>query len=181
MEAAKAFTATTKLEVEMKLATIATLILAMTLSSVDPSSASDGAPAPASAKPDKEHLRTALKLLETMETDKALQKGIENMVDLKIKQQPLLAPYRETLLKFFSKYTSWDSLKNDMAAIYAENFTTEELKKLIDFYQTPVGKKFARKNPELARRGSILGMQKVQEHMLELREMIQKASQKLSK
>jgi len=122
--------------------------------------------------PDKERLDAAMLLLKAMKVDKTLEKSITNAVDIKIKQQPMLEPYHGVMIKFFAKYMSWESLKDETAAIYAGAFTLAELKKLTEFYNTPTGKKLAEKNPELMRQGSLLGMRKVQEHIMELRQMI---------
>lgn len=53
-----------------------------------------------------------------------------------------------------------------MATIYMEEFTHQEIKELIAFYETPVGKKMAEKSGELAQKGMTAGQawgMKVQE------------------
>ena len=121
---------------------------------------------------DKEKLSAAVELLKTMQLDKTFEKMIVNNVNLQIQRKPMLAPFREVMLQFFSKYMSWDSLKDEMAAIYAAKFTIDELKAITAFYKTPAGRKLALMAPELSKRGAELGAQRVQLHISELQSMI---------
>ena len=121
---------------------------------------------------DKEKLSAAVELLKAMRLDQTFEKMIVNNVNLQIQRKPMLAPYKEVMLKFFRKYMSWDSLKDEMAAIYAAKFTTDELKAITAFYKTPAGQKLALMAPELSKRGAELGAQKVQSHIPELQAMI---------
>lgn len=127
----------------------------------------------ASAAPSPESIKAANELLLVMELEKTFSESIEQQVDLQIRQNPMIAPFREVMLEFFKKYMSWASLKDDMAKIYAEAFTVKEIQDLVVFYKTPTGKKAAQKLPELASKGAELGMTRVQKHMPELQNMIQ--------
>ena len=121
---------------------------------------------------DKSHTVAAIELLESMQLEITFEKTIESAVDLQVKQNPSIAPYRKVMLEFFSKYMSWESLKDEMAQIYVDAFTIQELKELTAFYKTPVGKKAALLMPQLMTKGGELGMKRVQEHMPELQLMI---------
>ncbi|MBU0550863.1 DUF2059 domain-containing protein [Myxococcota bacterium] len=126
------------------------------------------------AAPDAARLKAAEELLLVMDLEKTFSESIKQQVDLQVRQNPMIAPFREVMLEFFEKYMSWESLKGDMANIYAEAFTVEEIKDLVKFYNTPTGKKASLKLPELASKGAELGMTRVQKHMPELQSMIQK-------
>lgn len=127
----------------------------------------------------EEHLVAAHELLRAMLVDKTLGESIEKMVDVQIQQNPSIAPFRKVMLEFFSKYMSWESLKDDMAEIYAEEFSIQELKELTAFYRTPTGRKAALLLPQLMSKGAELGMRRVQEHMPELQQMIAKEAEKI--
>jgi hypothetical protein len=58
------------------------------------------------------------------------------------------------LLAFFEKYMGWKNTKAEMAKIYTNQFTTEEINKLTEFYQTPLGIKTGKLVPENYRRSS---------------------------
>lgn len=111
-------------------------------------------------------------LFKVMELPVTYQESIEKMLEVQVKQNPSIAPLKDTMLKFFDKYMGWESMKEDMAKIYMKNFTDEELKELIIFYKTPVGRKTAILMPVLTSEGAALGQQRVQEHMHELQMMI---------
>jgi len=125
--------------------------------------------------------REAERLLNTMGMATSMNKMIENVLNMQMQQKPVLAPYKGVMLKFFRKYMSYESLKPDLIAIYADVFTEGELKKINEFYMTDTGKKTIRILPTLAQKGSQLGMQRVQTHMGELQDMIKAEAARIQK
>ncbi len=116
--------------------------------------------------------QTAEKLLELFDMQAILLQSTEQMLDLQLKQSPHLKPYRSTILKFFDRYMSWKSLKSDIIAIYAKEFSQEELEDMIAFYETPTGQKAIRKVPELMSKGALIGAQRVKNNIGELQQML---------
>ena len=57
------------------------------------------------------------------------------------------------MMDMMAEALSWDKIKADYVALYAETFTAAELKDLIAFYKSPAGQAFTQKQPELTRRG----------------------------
>jgi len=47
---------------------------------------------------------------------------------------------------------SWNKMKADYVALYAETLNEQELRDLIAFYKTPTGQSFVKKQPELMQR-----------------------------
>jgi hypothetical protein len=45
----------------------------------------------------------------------------------------------------------------EVAALYARNFTTEEIRQVTDFYRSPVGQKFLEKTPVIAQESMVMG------------------------
>lgn len=133
--------------------------------------------APAALADTKSHRKAAEDLLKAMNMDRQFTMAIDQSLDAQIKANPQLGPYRPTLKKFFDKYMSWDSLKDELVTIYANAFTEKELHDIITFYKTPVGKKVVEKTPELMTQGMQLGVRRVQEHQVELQQMLQQAIQ----
>ena len=127
----------------------------------------------------QEHLAATHELLQAMHLDKTFEESMEKMIDVQLQQNPAIAPFKNVMLEFFSKYMSWESLKDDMAEIYLEEFSIQELKDLTAFYKTPTGQKAALRVPQLMSKGAELGMRRVQEHMPELQEMIAKEAAKM--
>ncbi|MCZ7591757.1 MAG: DUF2059 domain-containing protein [Kiritimatiellae bacterium] len=56
------------------------------------------------------------------------------------------------MMDLMSEAMSWDKLKDDYIALYAETFNEEELKALTAFYSSEAGRAYTAKQPELTRR-----------------------------
>ncbi|MGO8704039.1 MAG: DUF2059 domain-containing protein [Candidatus Brocadiia bacterium] len=127
----------------------------------------------------KEHLAAAMELLQTMQMDKTCAQVIDASVEMQIKTNPELAPYRSVMQDFLRKYMGWDGIKDGMAKVYMDEFTTVELMDITAFYKTPTGQKLALRLPALMTKGGAIGQQRVQEHMGELQDMIAKKKAEL--
>ena len=117
----------------------------------------------------------AYKLLETMDMKKQFDIMKNGMLEMQLKAAPQLTPYKEIFVKFFEKHLVFDSLKRELADIYLDMFTPEEIKDLIAFYETPLGKKIIEKTPELTLRSAQVGQNAVAKHLLELQNELKKA------
>ena len=115
----------------------------------------------------------AARLLDAMDMQATLDASIEMTMDSQLAANPALAPYRAVMLDFFRKYMSYQSLKADLAAIYADMFTEEELAAIRAFQESPVGKKATHLQPQLMQRAGELGQQRVQANLSELTRMIE--------
>ncbi len=124
--------------------------------------------------------KEAEKLLNTVGMDKMFNQSIQQMLNIQMKQNPQLLPYKDVMLKFFNKYMSYSSLKNDIIKIYTDTFTQNELKDINDFYATQTGKKTMKLMPMLMMKGNQLGVQKVQSHIQELQQMIDEETKRLN-
>ena len=119
------------------------------------------------------HRKAAENLLIVMEVDKSLPKVVEQVVEGQMQQNPQLAPQREVLQRFLTKYVNWASVKEDTITAYTQEFTEPELKKLTEFYKTPLGKKASEKMPQLAFIAGQFGLRQAQAHQAELRQMLE--------
>ena len=130
---------------------------------------------------DNDSRKEAELLLSTMGLDEALEQSISQMLDVQLQQNPTLAPFKQVMLKFFNKHMSYESLKPEMITIYAEAFTSTELKEINAFYKTPTGAKTIEKLPELMAKGGQIGAQRVQDNIHELQDMIKVESERIQK
>ena len=121
------------------------------------------------------------KLLNALNMQDLLQKSIEQTLEIQMQQNPEMQPYRKTMMEFFQKYMSYESVKDEMAAMYAEAFDEHELVQLTEFYLSPVGRKTMLKMPELMAKGARMGMARVQNNLGELQEMIREESERIQK
>lgn len=61
-----------------------------------------------------------------------------------------VAAFQKKILEEMMKGVTGADMKEDVAKVYAEVFSREELESLSAFYQSPIGKTFSDKQPELA-------------------------------
>jgi uncharacterized protein len=127
---------------------------------------------------EQSHRKAAETLLIVMEVDKSLPKIAAQVVETQLQQNPQLAPQRDVLQRFLTKYVNWESVKEDTITAYTHEFTEPELKKLTEFYKTPVGKKASEKMPQLAFIAGQIGLKQAQAHQTELRQMLEEQKNK---
>jgi hypothetical protein len=123
----------------------------------------------------------ATELLLVMDVERMMLGGAAAMADSMIKDNPMLAPYRDVLLEWAGRVMTWEALAPKLVTMYTESFTEHELRDLTAFYRTPAGRKALLVMPELMRRGAMLGGQVANEHMDELQDMLQKRADELEK
>jgi uncharacterized protein len=122
---------------------------------------------------EQSHRKAAENLLIVMEVDKSLPKIADQVVENQLQQNPQLASQRDIFQKFFNKYLTWENVKEDTITAYTQEFTEPELKKLTEFYKTPLGKKANEKMPQLAFIAGQIGLKKAQANQAELRQMVE--------
>ena len=122
--------------------------------------------------------KACYRLFEIMKMDETMDQTIVKMVDMQTKNLPQMVKLRPSMLEFFRKYMSYESLKKETADIYLKYFTIQDIRQLMEFYQTPLGKKFIKTQVDLTSECAQLGMKRVQEHHKELQEMLMESMQK---
>jgi hypothetical protein len=126
------------------------------------------------------HLKAAESLFAKMNMEAMMSRSTDQMLQMQVQQNPSIAPFIDEMTAFMRKYMGWSSLKDDMAKIYTQEFTEEELTQLGAFYETSLGKKSLEKLPQLMAKGAGLGQQRVQEHMPELKAAIDAKAAKMA-
>jgi hypothetical protein len=107
---------------------------------------------------------TAMKLIKLMEFSKTAKAGASAsftpfLQQLKAKGLPEegLKEMSEAAERFFSKTFDNPAIEVDIAKIYEENYTKEEMEELLKFYQTPAGKKSIEVMPKIMQESSKIG------------------------
>ncbi len=108
-------------------------------------------------------------MFRVMSMDKQMAGGFEAMLPV-VEQMAanfkLDSQGKEELKGIFRTWFNEDidrlKVMNEIKKQYSEAFTDEEINKITKFYQTPVGKKFLEKSPELMQLGAQAGMQEAQ-------------------
>lgn len=127
---------------------------------------------------DDEARKTAEELLSIVGIEQNLEKSIDQMLAVQLQQNPAMEPYKEIMRKYLNKYMSYETLKPDLVAIYAETFTTSELNELVAFYKSKTGRKVIEVMPVLMTKGAQMGISRVQSNIAELQEMIKVEAEK---
>ena len=73
-----------------------------------------------------------------------------------------LETYQAKANAALDKAIGWDKLKPDMVKLYTSNFSESELKDLVAFYQSPLGKKVLEKMPQLTQQSAQLTQAKLE-------------------
>ncbi len=127
------------------------------------------------AKHSEADYQVAYMALEAMQLSRSLRQTLSSTLEMQLKSNPQLLPVRDVLESFLTKYLNYENLKQRYADLYLDVFTAEELKEMIAFYQTPLGRKIVSKGPELTVRAMKIGQNIVLEHSSELQEALAKA------
>ena len=107
----------------------------------------------------------------------AYNKKIDQKLDMMFEQLPDRADKKdvqEKLREFLNKYLSWDSIRLEMATLYANKFTEAEIQEIVSFYQTPAGRKLSLIGPQLSQAQMEIGQRRMQEHMTEFQQLFDK-------
>ena len=149
--------------------------------SVKPASVmlAESSPAIEESPTTEEAQKAALNLLDSIGMSEMMDEMIDQVLDMELQRSPGMAPYKGTLIKFFEKHLSYESLRMELASIYADHFTESELVQLTEFNSTALGQKSQKVMPTLYRLGAELGMSRVQDNLDELKAMIEEESKRI--
>ncbi len=127
--------------------------------------------APAPARADEATSKLAEQLMALMRVDESMKQGMEMARAAMISQTRQMsasmgqtnvaqvADYQGRVMDLITSEMSWDRIKAQVVNLYATTFDESELKGLIEFYESPVGQAFIRKQPELMQKSMQLNQQ----------------------
>ncbi|MCK4809888.1 MAG: DUF2059 domain-containing protein [Candidatus Omnitrophica bacterium] len=111
----------------------------------------------------KENIERSFEIIKEMQKSQLQQMNVPGKESFE-KAQAI----REKVMDLISQELSWDKLKDDYITVYADTFSEKELEGIINFYKTPVGKKFTEKTPELMKKSMDISQKQMQELMPKL-------------
>jgi hypothetical protein len=82
------------------------------------------------------------------------------------------------MMDMIAEEFSWNKLKADYIALYAETFTEQELKDMVAFYKSPAGQAYINKQPELMKRSMELTQKLMMKIMPKIRAMTEDVRKK---
>lgn len=134
-------------------------------------------PLAAQDKSEKSPAQELIELVSPVETMKqtamlAFKPAIDNLKAQGIPEQGI-----QEIVKaadhFFTTVMSDPGMQKELASIYEKEFTADEIKELLLFYKTPLGRKTLEKMPQLMQQGGKLGEKYAQKHMNGFQQEIQ--------
>jgi len=138
-----------------------------------------GAKTPAPAGDAKTQL--AVELIQVTHFDRnmqAMQQQVRTMLEKQFESEATCAAAQPTMHEFSSAVAdklsgtlSKEDLKIDVAAVYAEVFSEEELREIIAFYQSPLGEKLLDRMPELMQKSMQITQDRIRPMMPEFEKL----------
>jgi len=128
-------------------------------------------------EPTPARMAAAERLVASIDMESSYKRTMDTMIQGQIRQNPAIAPFEATMRAFFDRYLSWPQVRPDMVRVYALTYTEDEMRQLMAFYATPLGKRLLETMPELAARSSELTQRRLMEHMPELQQQIMQQMQ----
>ena len=114
-------------------------------------------------------------LFKAMNLNSVYKYAVNNATARLVSVNPAFKPIKSKIKAFYEKNIGWQSISDDIAKLYAKHYTADELKKLTEFYKTPLGQKTLKVSPTLAMEGQKLTQERLTSHLKELKAMLDKA------
>lgn len=124
------------------------------------------------ATPSVSHVQAVERLLEVSDAEGAMRKGMQQMMDMQVEQNPMFASMRNIMEEFYATHLTWARMKPELVSIYADAFTEAEIRELTAFYQTELGRKMMERMPEVMGRSAEISQRLVQAHLPELAQKV---------
>jgi hypothetical protein len=118
------------------------------------------------------HAKLAEELLLAIGTPESIERSLPQMVQAQVIQAPQLEPYRDQIFAFYKETVGWKQMKNDLIPLYMKTFNEQEMRRMLEFYRSEVGRKAQEQLPLLVAQGAQLAVRRVQARLPELQKRI---------
>ncbi|HEX5841832.1 MAG TPA: DUF2059 domain-containing protein [Pseudomonas sp.] len=95
-------------------------------------------------------------------------------------EKAVLETYQAQANAALEQAVGWDKLKPDMVKLYTSNFSEQEMRDLIAFYESPLGKKVLEKMPTLTAQSAQLTQSKLEGAVPKVNQLLAEMTSKLS-
>ncbi|WP_445936790.1 DUF2059 domain-containing protein [Pseudomonas sp.] len=95
-------------------------------------------------------------------------------------EKAVLETYQAQANAALEQAVGWDKLKPDMVKLYTSNFDEQEMKDLIRFYESPLGKKVLEKMPTLTAQSAQLTQGKLEAAVPKVNQLLAEMTAKLT-
>lgn len=118
------------------------------------------------------HLAAARELLDAILFEETAMAAAMSAFDQQAAASPESAAFRDLVEEWTREVFSGEEAKAAFAGAYAERLAEADLRGLVAFYRTDLGKRLATQLPELAVAGARIGQQLAAQHQAALQERI---------
>ena len=116
-------------------------------------------------QPRLEDRMLAYALLEAEGTPQMMEQTLKTSLEAQLKAAPELLAYRQAFEMYLRNTISLEAQKEELARIYLEVYAPDEIRELIRFYQTPIGRKKAAAGSRIATAAAQVTQKKMQEYL----------------
>jgi len=123
----------------------------------------------------------ALQLIEVTHFDRTIQNmrtQVRSMASAQLEPlakceaaKPVMTDFGNKLGDITAQALESDDFKVDVAAVYAEVFSADELKQIIDFYKSPLGVKLLDKMPQLMQKAMLITQDRMKSVMPKIEQL----------
>ncbi len=125
-----------------------------------------------SAIPLASHEAAARELVRTTQATGTAEAASNSMISIMGRQNPEMMKYQDVFQAWLKKVLSEGDLEGEIAKLYTEYYSEKEIKELLVFYRSDLGKKMLKVMPEFAQKSMMLGANRAQARTEELKDMI---------
>jgi hypothetical protein len=111
------------------------------------------------AQSDAKYDKALKKMFKVSGSEETYATGVTQMLSMFRKQYPNVDSEVWTEFEKEFEQTSLTELTSLLTPVYKKHFTLKDLKELIKFYESPIGKKLAAKNPFILQESMEVGQQ----------------------
>ena len=128
-------------------------------------------------------------LLQTMKIDEMMTPVFEQMrymLEQRFTQmgapedmRPILKRYTDKLVTVMEEAMGWQTLKGDIISIYVQAFTEDELRGMLEFYKSPIGRSVTAKMPAVMQQSMLLSQKRTPELLEKLKKISEELTQEI--
>jgi len=105
----------------------------------------------------------ASKLIDMTRGKESIREGFDNVINGVIANMQAhglpeagVDEIKAAVDKWYTAEINFDDIRPKMVDAYVKDFSADELKQILDFYQTPVGQKAIKEMPDVMRQGAVI-------------------------
>ena len=131
----------------------------------------------AARTPRPEDMMLSYALLEAAGTHRTMEQTLQHSLNVQLQNAPELLPFRSAFESYLRRTISYEAQKEELARAYLELYTPDEIRELIRFYQTPIGRKKAAADTKIAVSLAEVTRRKMAEELPRFQQELQKLQQ----